>query len=123
MVPESLCSKVSYSVPILELVDVTKMPFIKSQEKSMDILLPGAKYNKKCQTTGSMPRFGYTRGNLKKMRCRAVLGKKGNLLMPFPSYIGEILPLKVVINHFESFSKPNALEVELVRTVEIRTQR
>ncbi|KAI8338101.1 hypothetical protein BC941DRAFT_424608 [Chlamydoabsidia padenii] len=97
MVPESLCAKVSYSVPILELVDVTKMPFIKPQEKSMDILLPGAKYNKKCQTTGSMPRFGYTRG--------------------------EILPLKVIINHFESFSQSNALEVELVRTVEIRTQR
>ncbi|ORZ10569.1 hypothetical protein BCR42DRAFT_358066 [Absidia repens] len=97
MVPESLCSKVSYSVPILELVDVTKMPFIKPQEKSMDILLPGAKYNKKCQTTASMPRFGYTRG--------------------------EILPLKIVINHFEAFSKQNALEVELVRTVEIRTQK
>ncbi|KAI8081380.1 uncharacterized protein BX664DRAFT_340245 [Halteromyces radiatus] len=97
MVPESLCAKVSYTVPILELIDVTKTPFINSQEKSMDILLPGAKYNKKCQTTASMPRFGYTRG--------------------------EIVPLKIVINHFEAFSLQNALEVELVRTVEIRTQK
>lgn len=120
MVPESLCSKVSYSVPILELVDVTKMPFIKPQEKSMDILLPGAKYNKKCQTTGSMPRFGYTRGNLNK-KYTYIVGE-GKLTHLFSS-LGEILPLKVVINHFESFNKPNALEVELVRTLEIRTQR
>ncbi|KAI8342373.1 hypothetical protein BC941DRAFT_466044 [Chlamydoabsidia padenii] len=97
LVPESLCSKVSYNVPILELVDVTKLPFTKPQEKSIDTLLPSAKYNKKCQITTSLPRFGYTRG--------------------------EILLLKIVINHFEAFSRSGALEVELVRTMEIRTQK
>ncbi|SAL95396.1 hypothetical protein [Absidia glauca] len=96
-VPESLCSKVTYSVPILELVDVTKPPFTKPQEKSIDTLLPTAKYNKKCQIIASIPRFGYTRG--------------------------EIISLKIVINHFEAFAKSGALEVELVRSVEIRTHK
>ncbi|KAI9308130.1 hypothetical protein BJ944DRAFT_260804 [Cunninghamella echinulata] len=97
MVPESLCSKVVYTVPILEKIDVTCAQFIKPQEKSMDVLLPGGKYNQKCQTIVSIPRFGYTRG--------------------------EIVPLKIIVNHFEPYTRQNALEVELVRIVEIRTQK
>ncbi|ORX59495.1 hypothetical protein DM01DRAFT_1300819 [Hesseltinella vesiculosa] len=97
MVPESLCAKVTYTVPILELIDVTSAQFTKSQDKSMDVLLPGIKYNQKCQLSMSIPRYGYTRG--------------------------ETVPLKIVINHFEPYSQPGALDVEMVRTVEIRTQK
>ncbi|KAI8072863.1 hypothetical protein BC940DRAFT_232731, partial [Gongronella butleri] len=97
MVPESLCAKVNYTVPILELIDVTSAPFAKAQEKSLDVLLPGIKYNQKCQISMAIPRFGYTRG--------------------------ETIPLKMVINHFEPYTRANALDVEMVRTVEIRTQK
>lgn len=37
--------------------------------------------------------------------------------------IGEIIPLKIIVNHFESYTRQNALEIELVRIVEIRTQK
>ncbi|CAO3610170.1 unnamed protein product [Cunninghamella blakesleeana] len=97
MVIEKLCAKVVYTVPILEKIDVTCDQYIKPQEKSMDVLLPGGKYNQKCQTIASIPRLGYTRG--------------------------EIIPLKIVVNHFESYTRQNALEIELVRVVEIRTQK
>ncbi|KAI8372945.1 uncharacterized protein BYT42DRAFT_578678 [Radiomyces spectabilis] len=97
MMPESLCAKAEYIVPILEFVDITTPVYAKPQEKAIDLVLPHAKYNQKCQLSLSIPRFGYTRG--------------------------DIVPLRIVVNHFEPFTREQALEVELVRTVEIRTCR
>ncbi|KAL0135437.1 hypothetical protein V8B55DRAFT_1591101 [Mucor lusitanicus] len=97
MIPESLCPKVEYAVSLLEYIDIEKDQFKVPQEKSQDIMLPKAKYNQKCMVRASMPRLGFTRG--------------------------DIVPLKVNIDHFTSFSRKNGVTVDLVRTVEIRTSR
>ncbi|CAO3606998.1 unnamed protein product [Mucor fragilis] len=97
MIPESLCPKVEYAVSLLEYIDIEKDQFRIPQEKSQDIMLPKAKYNQKCMVRASMPRLGFTRG--------------------------DIVPLKVNIDHFTSFSRKNGVTVDLVRTVEIRTSR
>ncbi|KAK4509484.1 Invasin CotH3 [Mucor velutinosus] len=97
MIPESLCPKVEYAVSLLEYIDIEKDQFKIPQEKSQDIMLPKAKYNQKCMVRASMPRLGFTRG--------------------------DIVPLKVNIDHFTSFSRKNGVTVDLVRTVEIRTTK
>lgn len=65
MLPESLCPKVEYVVLLLEFIDIGKDQFKVPQEKSLDIMLPQAKYNQKCMVRASMPRLGFTRGNNK----------------------------------------------------------
>ncbi|CAO0799810.1 unnamed protein product [Mucor circinelloides] len=97
MIPESLCPKVEYAVSLLEYIDIEKDQFKVPQEKSQDIMLPKAKYNQKCLVRALMPRLGFTRG--------------------------DIVPLKVNIDHFTSFSRKNGVTIDLVRTVEIRTSR
>ncbi|GAA5806237.1 hypothetical protein HPULCUR_011768 [Helicostylum pulchrum] len=97
MLPESLCPKVEYVVLLLEFIDIGKDQFKVPQEKSLDIMLPQAKYNQKCMVRASMPRLGFTRG--------------------------DIVPLKVIIDHFTSFSRKDGVTIDLVRTVEIRTTR
>ncbi|CEP14096.1 hypothetical protein [Parasitella parasitica] len=97
MIPESLCPKVEYAVSFLEYIDIEKDQFKIPQEKSQDIMLPKAKYNQKCMVRASMPRLGFTRG--------------------------DIVPLKVNVDHFTSYARKNGVTVDLVRTVEIRTSR
>ncbi|CAO3627423.1 unnamed protein product [Mucor hiemalis] len=97
MLPESLCPKVEYPVSLLEYIDIEKPQFKVLQEKAQDIMLPHAKYNQKCMVKASMPRLGFTRG--------------------------DIVPLKVTVDHFTSFSRKDSIKVELVRTVEIRTAK
>ncbi|KAG2234952.1 hypothetical protein INT48_005106 [Thamnidium elegans] len=97
MLPESLCPKVEYVVLLLEFIDIGKDQFKVPQEKSLDIMLPHAKYNQKCMVRASMPRLGFTRG--------------------------DIVPLKIIIDHFTSFSRKDGVTIDLVRTVEIRTTR
>lgn len=97
MLPESLCPKVEYPVSLLEYIDIEKAQFKVPQEKSQDIMLPHAKYNQKCMVKASMPRLGFTRG--------------------------DIVPLKVTVDHFTSYSRKDSVKVELVRTVEIRTAK
>lgn len=62
MVPESLCAKADYTVPILELVDVDLPRYTKPQEQTMDFVPPKSKPGQQCQLKTSIPRFGYTRG-------------------------------------------------------------
>ena len=63
MVPESLCSKAEYTVPILEFVDVQSPLYNKVQEEALDFALPQlSKRHRQCQLRVSMPRFGFTRG-------------------------------------------------------------
>ncbi|KAI8087881.1 uncharacterized protein B0P05DRAFT_464838 [Gilbertella persicaria] len=97
MVPESLCPKTDYIVSLLEYIDIEQPQFKVPQEKSQDIMLPKAKYNQKCMLRASMPRLGFTRG--------------------------DIVPLKVTIDHFTSYERKHGVTVDLVRTVEIRTTR
>ncbi|KAG0166636.1 ph-response sensor protein [Apophysomyces sp. BC1034] len=97
MVPESLCAKAEYTVPILEFLDITAPIYSTSQEKVTEIVLPKAKYSEQCQVRVSIPRFGVTRG--------------------------DIVPVNVVINHYKEFHGKQALQVELVRIVEIRTAK
>ncbi|KAI9477076.1 hypothetical protein BDB00DRAFT_934144 [Zychaea mexicana] len=99
MVPESLCSKAEYTVPILEFVDVQSPQYNKTQEQSLDFVIPQlvSKRHQQCQLRVSMPRFGFTRGDLVK--------------------------LSIVFSHYESFTRKNAVRVDLVRTVDIRTAR
>ncbi|KAI8642870.1 hypothetical protein BD408DRAFT_443070 [Parasitella parasitica] len=97
MIPESLCPKVEYAVSLLEYIDIEKDQFKIPQEKSQDMMLPKAKYNQKCMVRASMPRLGFTRG--------------------------DIVPLKVNIDHFTSYARKNGVTVDLVRTVEIRTSK
>ncbi|KAI7902341.1 uncharacterized protein BX663DRAFT_552272 [Cokeromyces recurvatus] len=95
MIPEPLCPKIDYTVSLLEFIDIEQKQFKIPQEKSQDVMLPDAKYNQKCMVTASIPRLGFTRG--------------------------DIVPLKVIIDHFTSFSRKGCVTVNLVRTVEIRT--
>ncbi|KAI8147286.1 hypothetical protein BJV82DRAFT_532354 [Fennellomyces sp. T-0311] len=98
MVPESLCSKAEYTVPILEFVDVQSPLYNKVQEECLDFALPQlSKRHQQCQLRVSMPRFGFTRGDLVK--------------------------LSIVFSHFESFTRKNAVKVDLVRVVDVRTAR
>lgn len=64
MIPESLSPKVEYTISVLEFIDIEKDQFKIPQEKSQDIMLPDAKYNQKCILRASMPRLGFTRGNI-----------------------------------------------------------
>lgn len=114
MLPESLCPKVEYVVSFLEYIDIEKSEFKVPQEKCIDIMLPNAKYNQKCMVKASMPRLGFTRGNNKNSNIK----KRTN-----PKLIGDIVPLKVTVDHFTSFIHKDGVTVELVRTVEIRTTR
>ncbi|KAI9470979.1 MAG: hypothetical protein EXX96DRAFT_586403 [Benjaminiella poitrasii] len=97
MLPESLCPKVEYTVSLLEFIDIEQEQFKIPQEKCQDVMLPQAKYNQKCMIRASIPRLGFTRG--------------------------DIVPLKVTVDHFTSFSRKKCVTVDLVRTVEIRTSR
>ncbi|KAI8331645.1 hypothetical protein BD560DRAFT_494119 [Blakeslea trispora] len=97
LIPESLCPKADYTVSLLEYIDIEQPQFRMPQEKSQDIMLSKAKYNQKCMLRASMPRLGFTRG--------------------------DIVPLKVIIDHFTSFERKNGVTVDLIRTVEIRTTR
>lgn len=63
MVPESLCAKAEYTVPILEFVDITSSRLSKPQEQLIYFLADSSKkQSKQCQLKVSMPRFGFTRG-------------------------------------------------------------
>ncbi|KAI8375059.1 hypothetical protein EDC96DRAFT_541518 [Choanephora cucurbitarum] len=97
MIPETLCPKADYTVSLLEYIDIEQPQFRVPQEKSQDIMLSKAKYNQKCMLRASIPRLGFTRG--------------------------DIVPLKVIIDHFTSYERKNGVTVDLVRTVEIRTTR
>ncbi|KAI9260747.1 hypothetical protein BDA99DRAFT_605742 [Phascolomyces articulosus] len=98
MVPESLCAKSEYTVPILEFVDVQSPQYNKIQEQSLDFVIPQiSKRHQQCQLRVSMPKFGFTRGDLVK--------------------------LSIVFNHYESFTREKALRVDLIRKVDIRTNK
>ncbi|CDH53650.1 hypothetical protein RO3G_16836 [Lichtheimia corymbifera JMRC:FSU:9682] len=97
MVPESLCAKADYTVPILELVDVDLPRYTKPQEQTMDFVPPKSKPGQQCQLKTSIPRFGYTRGDLVK-----------------PT---------ILLNHYERFVRKGAIKVDLVRIVDIKTSR
>ncbi|KAG0188319.1 hypothetical protein DFQ28_005116 [Apophysomyces sp. BC1034] len=97
LVPESLCSKTEFPVPILEYIDIELPQFARAQEKGSDVLLANARFDQVCHVRISIPRLGFTRG--------------------------EIIPITIVVNHFEPFVLGKAILVQLVRTVEIRTNK
>ncbi|KAI8981880.1 hypothetical protein BDF20DRAFT_818293 [Mycotypha africana] len=97
MIPESLCPRMEYYVHLLEFIDIEQAQFKISQERCQDMMLPKAKYNEKCMVRASIPRLGFTRG--------------------------DIIPVKVLVDHFTSCHRKNSILVDLVRTVEIRTSK
>ncbi|KAG2224634.1 hypothetical protein INT45_007879 [Circinella minor] len=100
MVPESLCAKSEYTVPILEFVDVQSPQYNKIQEQMLDFVIPQllpSKKHSQCQLKVSMPKFGFTRGDLVK--------------------------LSIVFNHYEPFTREKSLKVDLIRKVDIRTNK
>ena len=65
MVPESLCARSEYTVPILEFVDVQSPQYNKIQEQNLDFVIPQllkSSKHRQCQLKVSMPKFGFTRG-------------------------------------------------------------
>ncbi|RCH92953.1 hypothetical protein CU098_009452, partial [Rhizopus stolonifer] len=93
MVPESLCPKVEYPVLVLECVDVTKDNFVKPLERQKQV----AFNNGQCQIKLTVPRTGFTRG--------------------------ETVPVNVIVNTSQSFVKKEAISINLVRKVKIKTSR
>ncbi|KAF7724802.1 hypothetical protein EC973_000759 [Apophysomyces ossiformis] len=97
MVPETLCSKAEYNVPILEFIDVTSPRYSAYQEKTAEMSLPKAKPDQHCQIRVSIPRLGFTRG--------------------------EIIPVNLVLTHYQEFQSKQAIQVDLLRVVDIRTAK
>ncbi|KAI9321756.1 hypothetical protein BX666DRAFT_1905305 [Dichotomocladium elegans] len=95
MVPETLSAKADYYVQILEYIDVESPEYNQPKEQALDFVLPTGR--QQCQLKTSMPRFGYTRGDLVK--------------------------LKILLTHYERFVKEGAIRVDLIRAVDIRTPR
>ncbi|CAO3616231.1 unnamed protein product [Cunninghamella echinulata] len=94
MVPESLCPKVEYPVHILEFID-TEDPKLKiPKEKLQHAILSTKTPDKLCSIQASIPRHGFTRG--------------------------DIIPVTVVVNHCELFALPKAIEISLIRIIEVR---
>ncbi|KAI9306899.1 hypothetical protein BJ944DRAFT_262772 [Cunninghamella echinulata] len=94
MVPESLCPKIEYPVHILEFID-TEDPKLKiPKEKLQHAILSTKTPDKICSVQASIPRHGFTRG--------------------------DIIPVTVVVNHCELFALPKAIEISLIRIIEVR---
>ncbi|SAL99945.1 hypothetical protein [Absidia glauca] len=94
MVPESLCPKAEYPVHILEFIDINDDKYRIPQNKSSQVLLPLSKPMNLCGVWAFLPRCGFTRG--------------------------DIVPLSLIIHHYEPFYLTQAIDITLIRTVEIR---
>ncbi|KAI8083079.1 uncharacterized protein BX664DRAFT_188996 [Halteromyces radiatus] len=100
MVPESLCPKVDYPVHILEFIDIDdkkyKIPQLKTSHVPLsNINNPSS--SSSCIIRVSIPRYGFTRG--------------------------DIVPLSLVIHHIEPITLSEAIDISLIRTVEIRNNK
>ncbi|CAO3577107.1 unnamed protein product [Absidia cylindrospora] len=97
MVPESLCPKAEYPVHILEFIDTNDAKYRVPQDKISKMFLPISNPVNLCSIRASLPRYGFTRG--------------------------DIVPLSLIIHHFEPFVLPQAIDISLIRTVEIRNNK
>ncbi|CAO3581584.1 unnamed protein product [Absidia cylindrospora] len=97
MVPESLCPKAEYPVHILEFIDINDKTYKVPQDKSSQMFLPKSNPMNRCIVRASLPRFGFTRG--------------------------DIVPLSLVIHHYEPFCLSQAIDISLIRTVEIENNK
>ncbi|ORZ24641.1 hypothetical protein BCR42DRAFT_310732, partial [Absidia repens] len=97
MVPESLCPKAEYSVHILEFIDTNDKTYKVPQDKSSQMFLPKSNPLNRCIVRASLPRFGFTRG--------------------------DIVSLSLVIHHYEPFCLSQAIDISLIRTVEIQNNK
>ncbi|KAI8338738.1 hypothetical protein BC941DRAFT_423801 [Chlamydoabsidia padenii] len=94
MVPESLCPKTEYPVHILEFIDIDDNKYRIPQDKYSQMLLPKSNPTNQCGVRVLLPRYGFTRG--------------------------DIVPLSLTIYYFEPFCLKQAIDINLIRTVEIR---
>ncbi|KAI7865413.1 hypothetical protein BDF14DRAFT_1824880 [Spinellus fusiger] len=97
MMLESLLPRIKYTVPVLELIDIKAYHFKCIKERAANIVLPHACYPEKCYCQVSIAQYGFTRG--------------------------DIASIEIVASHFKPYVLENAVTVELVRTIEIRTDR
>ncbi|KAL0094856.1 hypothetical protein F4703DRAFT_1788535 [Phycomyces blakesleeanus] len=97
LVLESLSPKIGYSVPILELIDVNAPHLSMAQERIVEIPLPRPSLATKFYCKVSMDRLGFTRG--------------------------AIVCLNITISHSELLVLKNAISVELIRTIEMQTDK
>lgn len=114
MMPESLCPKTEYPVLVMEYVDVTRDNFVRPSERQKEVMTS----NGKCHAKLSVPRTGFTRGNLIYIHSAFLPPKKINLL-----FLGETIPVNIIVNTFQSFVKKESLVIELVRKVKIQSPR
>ncbi|KAI9250046.1 hypothetical protein BY458DRAFT_444994 [Sporodiniella umbellata] len=93
MIPESLCPQCEYDVSLLEYIDIDQPQLKVAQEKTAQVSVA----NQKCIVKASMPRIGFTRG--------------------------DVIPLTLVVTHVTPCSRRRSIGVELVRHLEIRTAK
>ncbi|KAM3580403.1 hypothetical protein VKS41_007067 [Umbelopsis sp. WA50703] len=97
MVPESLCPKATYIVPILEHIDISVPEYTRPTEKSVSTTLEGVEDRRKVTVKVNIPRYGYTRG--------------------------DIVPLNISIGHHSAFSREKGIKVEFVRIGQFSSNR
>ncbi|CAO3608729.1 unnamed protein product [Cunninghamella blakesleeana] len=97
MVPESLCPKVEYPVHILDFIDTEDEKLQITIEKLHHTTISNLIPEKVCNVHASIPKYGFTRG--------------------------DIIPLSIVINHCEVFALPKAIEINLIRIIEVRNNK
>ncbi|KAJ2961239.1 hypothetical protein NQZ79_g3489 [Umbelopsis isabellina] len=97
MMPESLCPKATYNVPILEHIDISVPEYTRPTEKSVSTTLEGVEDRRKVTVKVNIPRYGYTRG--------------------------DIVPLNISIGHHSAFSREKGIKVEFVRIGQFSSNR
>ncbi|KAI8976251.1 hypothetical protein BDB01DRAFT_804014 [Pilobolus umbonatus] len=89
--------RIDYPVVILEKINVNEFHYLIRQEKILDILLPQAGFNQKSIMRTTLPRSGFTRGDM--------------------------VPVDIFIEHFSTFFRQQSVIVELVRTIELHLRK
>ncbi|SAM05720.1 hypothetical protein [Absidia glauca] len=97
MVPESLCPKIEYPIRVLELIDINDIKYKEPMAQCSEMFLPRSNPMNRCSVAVALPRKGFTRG--------------------------DIIPLSMIVQHYQPFHLPQAIDISLIRSVEIRNSK
>ncbi|KAI9315307.1 hypothetical protein BX666DRAFT_1814214, partial [Dichotomocladium elegans] len=92
-----LSPKATYPVQVLEFIDVESREFSIPREQNLDFALQDSKPGQQCHLKVTMPKIGYTRG--------------------------DVVKLRVTLNHYEPAVRKEGIKVELMRMVGIQTTK